>query len=101
MFIASFFSIQTTSYTPEKRRIAGICEEWSDIDNKYVPAKRLVVVINMNNELYMESTVTNKSDGLFEFKGLPEIPGNKIEVHIHDPSGVYQSMSYDRIAMVE
>lgn len=88
MFLISFASIQTTTYTPVPRRDYGYCKDASNN-----PIVKRVLLFNQDEMEYKGSTTSRMSDGYWEITGLDEtLPSNSITAIAIDDTNVYESV---------
>lgn len=95
MMIGGLNIAQTTTPTPEKRRIYG----YATIKATGAPAKKRILVYNRGSdgiELgYVASTISDASTGFWEIRGLPVMPDNNLVVTAFDDSKTFNAEIYD------
>lgn len=91
MFVASFFSIQTTAYTPEKRRLAGNTK----VDGTASPKR--IVVTKRDTLQYLSSTVSDALTGNWQITGLPVLPEKSLKIEIIDDTQSFDPIAFDNV----
>lgn len=95
MIIGGVVTAQTTTPTPEKRRIYG----YTTIKATGSPTSKRILVYGRGSdgvELgYVASTVSDASTGFWEIKGLPVMPDNTLVVTAFDDSKTFNAEIYD------
>lgn len=95
MIIGGVVTAQTTTPTPEKRRIYG----YTTIKATGAPAKKRILVYNRGSddiELgYVASTISDAYTGFWEIRGLPVVPDNNLVVTAFDDSKAFNAEIYD------
>lgn len=94
MILGGLNIVQTTTPTPEKRRLAGLVTV-----NSFVASKRVVVKNRGTNE-YVAST-HSWGDGSWEIRGMPIMPERSLVATAHDDTGQYNSEILDFLSQVE
>lgn len=95
MFYPVLFTAQTTTYTPEKRRIYG----YTVIKSTGAPVAKRVIVYNRGSDgitlSYLGSTVSMASTGFWEIKGLPVTPDDTVVITAFDDTKAFNAEIYD------
>lgn len=100
MMMGGLYQLQTSSPTPEKRRIYG----YTTIKATGAPTKKRVLVYNRGSDGialgYVASTVSDATTGFWEIRGLPTMPENNLVVTAFDDAKGYNCESFDFQSLV-
>lgn len=93
--VGGLLRLQTVSYTPAKRRLAGETR----INSTGSPKR--IAVIHRDTLAYLGSTVS-KSDGTWELRGLSEtLTGEDVFVVHLDDTRSFDPIAFDNVTLVE
>lgn len=98
--IGGLYTSQTTTPTPEKRRIYG----YTVIKATGAPTKKRVLVYNRGSDGvalgYVGSTISDETTGFWEIRGLPTMPENNLVVTAFDDTKTFNAEIYDFQSLV-
>ena len=95
MIVGGVLRLQTTSYTPTKRRLAGTTR----INGTGSPKR--IAVLHRDTLEYLGSTVS-KSDGTWELRGLLDtLTGEDVLVVHLDDTRSFDPIAFDNVTLVE
>ena len=94
MFFNVIGYIQTSTYSPAKRRLAG------RVQVNGSGAKKRIVIFKRGTLEYVASGMSN-ADGTWEIKGMPEIPEEQLMVFYIDDTRSFNPLAFDYISLEE
>ena len=90
--VGGLYRLQTATYTPVKRRLAG------RVQVNGSGAKKRIAIFKRGTLEYVASGMSN-ADGTWEIKGLPEIAGEEFFVVYLDDTRSFEPVAFDNIAL--